>query len=96
MTFTLGAEATFFVNCDGKSSLAFICMQVHAKKVVSNSPGLVDFFRLANSFPSLSKRQVKFFFLRNPKYRTTVVSPANLNIVFGRVKMTLGVPRWAS
>lgn len=62
VTFTLGAEATFFVNCDGKSSLAFICTQVHAKKVVSNSPGLVDVFRLANSFPSLSKRQVKFFF----------------------------------
>ena len=44
-----------------------------AKKVVSDSPGLVDFaIGLVNSVFNLSDGQVKFFFLRNLNNRKTV------------------------
>ena len=56
-----------------------------AKKVVSNSPGLVDFaFGLMNFALYLPDGQVKF--LRNSNYRRTVKS-----ILLGLVEMTFGL-----
>ena len=46
-----------------------------AKKVVSDSPGLVDFaIELVNSVLNLPDGQVKYGMLRNSSYRRTVKS----------------------
>ena len=50
-------------------SVKYFCMQ-HAKKVVSNSPGLVDFAL------NLPDGQV-LSFLENSNYRRIVIDPAN-------------------
>ena len=51
----------------------------HAKKVVSDSPGLVDFATgLVNSVLNLSERQVKFFVeFIHLYYRRTVINPVH-------------------
>ena len=73
----------------------------HAKKVVSDNPGLVDFvIRLVNSVLILPDRQVKFF-LRNSNDRITVKSVLLIKEFLGLVEMTFGqvhgglsLPKW--
>ena len=51
-----------------------------AKKVISDSPGLVDFaLGLLKSVLNVSDGQMIFFFLRNSDYRRTVINPAHQN-----------------
>ena len=58
-----------------------------AMKVVSNSPGLVDFaIGLVIFVLNLPDRQMLFFFGGagwNSNYRRTVINPANQNLGFG-------------
>ena len=60
-----------------------------AKKVVSDSLGLVDFaIGLANSVLNLPDRQVIFW--GNSKYRRTAINPAH-QFYFRLVEMTFGL-----
>ena len=71
-----------------------------AKKVVSDSPGLVDFaIGLVNFVLNLPDGQVKF--LRNSNYRRTVKSTLLIKKFWGLVEMTFGLvyaglslPKW--
>ena len=61
-----------------------------AKKVVSDSPELVDFaIGLANSVLNLPDEQVNFLG-GNSNYRRTVINPAH-QILGGLVEMTFGL-----
>ena len=62
----------------------------NATKVVSDSPGLVDFaIRLVNFDLNLPERQVKFF--EEFKYRRTVKSILLIKMFLGLVEMTFGL-----
>ena len=62
-----------------------------AKKVVSDSPGLVDFaIGLVNSVFNLPDGQV-FFFLRNSNNRSTVTSILLVKKFLGLVEMMSGL-----
>ena len=55
-----------------------------AKKVVSDSPGLVDLaIGLVIFVLNLADRQVLFFFLGNSNYRIIVINPAHQNGFWG-------------
>ena len=65
--------------------------QQHAKKVVSDSPGLMDFaIGLVNSVLNLPDGQVKQI-LRNSTYRRTVKSFLLFKKFWGLVEMTFGL-----
>ena len=56
--------------------VSFVNKRQRAKKVVSDSPGLVDFgFGLVNSVLNLPDGQVNFF--GNSNYRRIVINPGN-------------------
>ena len=62
----------------------------HAKKVVSDSPGLVDFaIGLVNSVLNLPNGQMKFFEEFN--YRRTVKSILPIKMFWGLGEMTFGL-----
>ena len=77
-------------------------LQQRVKKVVSDSPGLVDFaVGLENPVLNLSKGQVVFFFGGggNSKYRRTVISAAHENFLgyfktLGLVHTSNNLPEW--
>ena len=50
VTFTLGAEATFFVNCDGKSSLAFFLYVSSRRESCLQEPRTSGFFQASKFF----------------------------------------------
>ena len=65
-------------------------LRQRAKKVVSDSPGLVDFaIGLVNSVLNLPDGQVKY--LRNSTYRRTVKSILLIKKFGGLVEMTFGL-----
>ena len=84
----------------GNDPYSFESIQQRAKKVVSNSRGLVDFtIGLANFVLNLPDGQVKF--LRNSNYRRTVKSILLIKKYLGLVEMTFGLvyvslslPKW--
>ena len=62
----------------------------HAKKVVSDSPELVDFaIRLVNSVINLPDEQVNF--LRNSNYSRTVKTILPIKMFWGLCEMTFGL-----
>ena len=70
-----------------------------AKKVASDSPGLVDFaIGLVNSVFNLPDGQVIFF--RNSNNRRTVINPAHqiffrlVEMTFGLVHASYSLPQW--
>ena len=71
-----------------------------AKKVVSHSPGLVDFaIRLVNSVINLPDRQVKFFeeFKLQKNCEINVLIRKFLGLVemmFGLVNVSFSLPEW--
>ena len=72
----------------------------HAKKVVSNNLGPVDFaIRLVNSVLNLPDGQV-IFFLGNSNYRRNVINPAHqiffrlVEMTFGLVHASYSLPEW--
>ena len=77
-------------------------LQQRVKKVVSDSPGLVDFaVGLENPVLNLSKGQVVFFWGGggNSKYRRTVISAAHENFLgyfktLGLVHTSNNLPEW--
>ena len=79
----------FLVVVMGKQRRYFMANQ-HAKKVVCDSLGLVDFaIGLVKYVFNLSDGQVKF--LREFKYyRRTVIKPADQKKNFGLVEITIG------
>ena len=72
----------------------------HVKKVVSDSPGLIDFaIRLVSSVINLPDGQMKFF--RYSNYRRTVKSILLIKMYLGLVELTFGLvyasfrlPKW--
>ena len=65
-------------------------MYQHANKVVSDSPGPVDFaIRLVNSVLNLPDGQVKCF--RNSNYGTTVKSILLIKMYLGLAEMMFGL-----
>ena len=84
----------------GNDPYSFESIQQRAKKVVSDSRGLVDFaIGLANFVLNLPDGQVKF--LRNSNYRRTVKSILLIKKYLGLVEMTFGLvyvslslPKW--
>ena len=74
----------------GNDPYSFESIQQRAKKVVSNSRGLVDFaIGLVNFVLNLPDGQVKF--LRNSNYRRTVKSILLIKKFLGLVEMTFGL-----
>ena len=71
-----------------------------AKKVVSDSPGLVDFtMGLANSFINLSDGQMKFFeefkLQKNCEINLLIKTFLGLvEIMFGLVNVSFSLPKW--
>ena len=72
----------------------------HAKKVVSDSPELVDFaIGTANSVFNLPDEQVNFWG-GNSNYRRTVINPAHqifgglVEMTFGLVHASYSLPEW--
>ena len=72
-----------------------------AKKVVSDSPGLVDFaIGLVNPVLNLSEGQVVFLGGENSRYRRTVISAAHENFLGGyfkdswQVHTSNNLPEW--
>ena len=62
----------------------------HVKKVVSDSPGLIDFaIRLVSSVINLPDGQMKFF--RYSNYRRTVKSILLIKMYLGLVELTFGL-----
>ena len=68
----------------------------HAKKVVPDSPGLVDFvIRLVNSVLNLPNRQVKFFNKRTVKsILLTKTFLGLVEITFWLVNASFSLPEW--
>ena len=68
----------------------------HAKKVVPDSPGLVDFvIRLVNSVPNLPNGQVKFFNKRTVKSILLTKTFLGLaEIMFWLVNASFSLPEW--
>ena len=74
----------------GNDPYSFESIQQRAKKVVSDSRGLVDFaIGLGNFVLNLPDGQVKF--LRNSNYRRTVKSILLIKKYLGLVEMTFGL-----
>ena len=83
-----------------KEIMFIVFMLQRAKKVVSDSPGLVDFaIRLVNSVINLPDRQVKFF----EEFKLQKYCQINLLIktffglvemMFGLVNVSLSLPKW--
>ena len=74
----------------GNDPYSFESILQRAKKVVSDSRGLVDFaIGLANFVLNLPDGQVKF--LRNSNYRRTVKSILLIKKFLGLVEMTFGL-----
>ena len=72
----------------------------HAKKVVSDNLGPVDFaIRLLNSVLNLPDGQV-IFFLENSNYRGNVINPAHqlffrlVEMLFRLVQASYSLPEW--
>ena len=72
----------------------------HAKKVVSDNLGPVDFaIRLLNSVLNLPDGQV-IFFLENSNYRRNVINPAHqlffrlVEMLFSLVQASYSLPEW--
>ena len=72
----------------------------HAKKVVSDNLGPVDFaIRLLNSVLNLPDGQV-IFFLENSNYRVNVINPAHqlffrlVEMLFRLVQASYSLPEW--
>ena len=84
----------------GNDPYSLESIQQRAKKVVSDSRGLVDFaIGLVNFVLNLPDEQVKF--LRNSDYRRTVKSILLIKKFLGLVEMTFGLvyaslslPKW--
>ena len=79
---------------------AFYKMKQHAKKVVSNSPGKVDFaIGLVKSVLNLPDRQVKFFeeFKLQKNCEINLLIKTFLGLVemmFGLVNVSFSLPEW--
>ena len=72
----------------------------HAKKLVSNSLGLVDFaIGLVNSVINLSNRQVEFFEefkLQKNREINLLIKPflALVEMLFGLINVSFSLPKW--
>ena len=79
---------------------AFYKIKQRAKKVVSDSLGLVDFaIGLVNSVPNLPDRQVKFFeeFRLQKNWEINLLVKTFLRLVemtFGLVNVSFSLPEW--